>query len=328
MDKQVIISYKTVLLTLATLLGIYVVYRLGPILFFVLIALLIVVAIEPLVKFFENQTLLNKKLGRSIAVIFSYLLLLLIMIFIFTVGLPPVVIESGNLLTSLSIQLDAFGKTLGIDIFSNLLPQLTSVSREVINVTLSFFSNALNILTLIILSIYMSLDWLNIKRKFISLFPREYEQDVYETVLEVEASIGHWIKGQVTLMIIIGSMTFFGLLAIDVPNFLALSLIAGLLEAIPMVGPLVTAIIASVVAFAEDPIKGVLVIILFTIIQQLENNLIVPKIMQKVSGFSPLIIILAFMIGSTFFGIVGAVLAVPVMMVSVIVTKKVLQRIF
>ena len=328
MDKQVIISYKTVLLTLGTLIALYVLYRLGPIIFLILVALLLVISIESAVKFFESKKLFNRPMGRGVGVIISYSILFIVAIFIFTVGLPPVISEAGSLLTSISIQLDLLGKALGVDIFSNLLPQVTSLSKDFVNVTLSFFSNALAVITMIILSIYMSLDWINIKRKFVEIFPKEYKIDAEEVVTEIEVSIGHWIKGQIILMVVIGVMTFVGLLFLGVPHILALSLIAGVLEAVPMIGPLLTAIIASIVAFADDPIKGVLVVILFALIQQLENNLIVPKIMQKVSGFSPLIIIIALMIGSSFFGIVGALLAVPVMMIFMIIAKRVLRRIF
>ncbi len=82
--------------------------------------------------------------------------------------------------------------------------------------------------------------------------------------------------------------------------------------------------LAGVIGFSDSPVKGLAVLVLFFIIQQSENNLLVPKVMQRVSGFSPLVILIALLIGSEFFGIVGAILSVPVTMISVIVVKKIL----
>ena len=92
-----------------------------------------------------------------------------------------------------------------------------------------------------------------------------------------------------------------------------------------MLGPVFSAILAGVIAFADSPIKALGVVVLFTLIQQLENNLLVPKVMQRVSRFSPLVILLALLVGGHFFGIVGAIIAVPITMILSILLKRMLQ---
>jgi len=144
--------------------------------------------------------------------------------------------------------------------------------------------------------------------------------------LEVERNVGQWLKGQLLLMLVVGLASFIGLLLLDIRYPLALAMVAGLLEIVPMIGPVLSAVVAAIIGFSETPVKGVGVIALFLIIQQLENNLLVPKIMQKVSGFSPLIILLALLIGSEFFGVVGAIVAVPTTMIISIILKRVLGR--
>ena len=161
------------------------------------------------------------------------------------------------------------------------------------------------------ISIYMSLDWENLKRRFISLFPNKFKLEVLRIIEEIETNVGHWVKGQLVLMLVIGSLSFVGLAILQVPYPLALGLIAGVLEIVPIL---------------DTPLKSLAVIALFIGIQQLENNLLVPKIMQKVSGFSPLVILVALLIGSNFFGIVGAIIAVPVTMIAAIVIKSILKH--
>ena len=126
-------------------------------------------------------------------------------------------------------------------------------------------------------------------------------------------------------MCIVGSMSFIGLILLGIDYPLALGLIAGLLEAVPMIGPFIALVVAAIIGFSMAPVKGLAVILLFAFIQQIENNLIVPKVMQRVSGFSPLIILLALLTGGTLFGFVGILLAIPTTITLVVVLKRILK---
>jgi predicted PurR-regulated permease PerM len=170
----------------------------------------------------------------------------------------------------------------------------------------------------------MSFDWINIKKNFISIFPDQMEDTIKDTLEEIEKSVGSWVRGELFLMLVIGVGSFIGLGILGIKYFVALSIVSGITEAIPMIGPIISGVLAGIVGFAESPIKGVGVIALFVLLHQLENNLLVPKVMQKVSGFRPLVILLALLIGTQFFGIVGAICAVPVLMIGVIVLKRVM----
>ena len=94
---------------------------------------------------------------------------------------------------------------------------------------------------------------------------------------------------------------------------------------VPTFGPIISAIIAGVVALSDSPIKAVGVIALFIVIQQLENNILVPKIMQKVTGFSPLIILIALLVGGKLFGIIGTLISVPSIIIGAVILKRVLK---
>lgn len=326
MDKQVTISYKTIVFAFFFLLAAYIVYRLGPVIGLFLVSLVIVFSVEPLIKKIMKLVVLNRNVSRTVSVFITYILLVILLVFIITVGVPPFIAQIQKLVRSLS------GMVVTLDIaqrfniqLSDLLPQASKISEGLITTAFSIFSNFTTLMTLLIFSLYMSLDWENIKKKFLYLFPEEHKLTAKSALDEVELSMGSWVKGQFLLMNVVGIMSFIGLVILDVEYAPALGLISGLLEIVPMLGPILSAVIAAFVAFADSPVKGLGVIALYIVVQQLENNILVPKVMQKVSGFSPLVILLALMVGSEFFGIMGAVLAVPITMVLTIILKKALR---
>lgn len=327
MDKQIVISIKTILIAFLMLLGGYVIFRLGNVIGVLVIALMLVISLEHGVQYFMSQTLFNKKIPRNVAVLLMYFLFIFALILTFTIVLPPVVSQVENLiegLNQIAVQFNLIqaGDKFGV---SDFLSDTKTLSTGVVSFTVSLFSNLATVASMFVISIYLSLDWVNIKKRFCELFPERLEDDVHETLEEIEVNVGHWVKGQLILMTTIGVMSFLGLIILDVKCSGALGLVSGVLEIVPIVGPMVSAILAGIVGFAESPIKGIGVVALFTLIQQLENNLLVPKIMEKVSGFRPIVILLSLLVGTEFFGIIGALLAVPVMMILTIVLKRVLR---
>ena len=323
MDKQIVISIKTIILFLLTLLGIFVIYRLGPIIGILLLAILLVISMEQPIKYFRKMILFNKKISRGLAVLISYSLFVLILLAILTFMVPPLVTELQKMILNLPNMIESIKVPEGWQSsVSDMLPNTSKISSGVITATFSIFSNFATFLSVLVISIYMSLDWENIKKGFISLFPRDSEDLVHETIDEIERNVGAWIKGQLLLMLVVGITSFIGLSILGVRYSVGLGLLAGIFEAIPNVGPVLSAIVAGLIGFTDSSIKGIGVVSLFVIIQQLENNLLVPKIMGKVSGFRPLVILLALLIGANFFGIIGAVCAVPVTMIASTILKK------
>jgi predicted PurR-regulated permease PerM len=326
MDKQVVVSIKTVFITILMILGVYVLYRLGAVIGILILATLLVFALEPFVKKFTKITFLNKPISRSFAVIFSYIFLILILIFIATAGIPPVLSQLEKMIVSLSTISSKinFGNYLTFSL-SDLLPQASKFSSGVLTATISVVSNLAALVSLIILSLYLSLDWINIKKQFVSLFPDNQEDAVEDTINDIETNLGRWVKGELIMMLTVGVACFIGLTILGVKYSLALAIVSGLLEIVPVLGPVLSAIPAVIFAFVDSPIKAVFVIALYILVHQLENTVLFPKVMQKVSGFSPLIILVALLIGSEFFGIIGAIIAVPSTIVIGIILKRFLR---
>jgi len=316
-----VVSTKTLLILGGALLAGYVIIMMGRVFAILGVALLIATAVEQSVK-----RLVKRRVRRGFAVYLVYILLIIIVAGIFTIGVPPLVKEVRKLIANLPTiaqslsGLEAFG-------FSpqDILPQVTKVTSNIISISYSIFSNVAVLITVFFLSLYMSLDWENIKARLLSLFKSELRDEIEETIFEIEVSISQWIKGQAFLMLVVGVASFAGFSAIGIEYALALAVIAGLLEMIPMIGPVITTILASAITFTQSPIKGIMVVVLCILIQQLENNILVPRIMQKVSGFSPLVILISVITFTNFFGLVGTLVAVPCVMVGYVIVKRILN---
>ncbi len=324
MDKNIVISIKTILATALFGVGIYLIYRLGSILGVLFIALLITISLESAVQWLKTKKLFNKNINRSFAVLLTYLIVFVVLSATITVGFDPVVQQSQKLIQTLikNKNIISLGDNFNFS-FSEVISNFAGGTEVVVSATKSIFSNITTIFSILILSIYLSIDWENIKRKFSGLFPTEYEKKIKKALEEIEQNVGYWLRGQLILMLVIGVVSYIGLIIIGVDFAFPLAILSGLFEIVPIIGPVISAVVAALVAVVDSPVKALLVVAVFALIQNLEGNVIVPKVMQKVSGFSPIIILIALLIGSNLFGIIGAVVAVPVLMIGAIIFKNV-----
>ena len=128
------------------------------------------------------------------------------------------------------------------------------------------------------------------------------------------------------MSVIIGLLSYIGLTVLGIPYALPLSLIAGVLEVIPVIGPIISAIPAILIAVVFSPFLGLGVAALYFVIQQLENHLIVPQVMKRAVGLNPLVVILAIAIGSKLLGLAGALLAVTLAVVGQIIVTEIIEE--
>lgn len=321
MDRNLVISIKTILVLAGIVLAGFVVVKMAQVFAILGMALLIAISVEQSVKL-----LVKKRIKRTIAVYITYVLLITLAITMFTLGIPPLLGELQKFVQNLPNIVQSLGglEKFGFSI-SDIIPQVSKITSGILTISYSVFSNVAVLVTVFFLSLYISLDWENIKERLLSLFSSHIHDEIEETVYEVEVSVSQWVKGQALLMAVVGLASFAGFTAIGVEYALALAIIAGLLEVVPMIGPVLTAIIASAITFTQSPVKGLMVVGLCILIQQLENNFLVPRIMQKVSGFSPLVILIAVIAFTNFFGIVGTVVSVPCVMVGYVIVKRILN---
>ena len=176
------------------------------------------------------------------------------------------------------------------------------------------------LLTILILTFYILVEADSLQRTMLQLFPARDRARVAAVSRDITLKVSAWLGGQLLLGAMIGISSAIGLGLLGIPFFYVLALISGVGELIPVVGPFLSAIPAIAVAATVSINKVVLVIIFFVLQQQLENHILVPKVMQRQVGVSPVTVIVALLIGGKLLGIVGAILAVP--------TAAILQVVF
>lgn len=173
-------------------------------------------------------------------------------------------------------------------------------------------AKAIFIVTVIlVLAFYWTLDGPRAIQSFLLLVRQDKRESIRELISTMETKVGFYLAGQGVLCLIVGSMALVAYLLIGLPNALVLALLAGVLEAVPMIGPLLGALPAALVALSIAPVKLVWVIVATIVIQQLENSLLVPRVMRKAVGVNPFVTLLALFAFGSMFGIAGALMAIP-----------------
>lgn len=167
------------------------------------------------------------------------------------------------------------------------------------------------IIAVVLLAIYWTLEKERIRQAALLLVPIQRRTEIRELLLEIDAKVGGYLMGQGLLSLSIGILALIAYMLIGLPNALILAVFAGFMEAVPLVGPFIGAIPAILVALTVSPTAALWVVLATVIIQQIENNLLVPRVMKRTVGVSPLVTLLALIGFGSLFGILGALIALP-----------------
>lgn len=183
------------------------------------------------------------------------------------------------------------------------------------------------IVIVLVLAYYMSVEQREAFRILRHAIPSAYRSFADDLLGQVRKKFGHWLVGQLALSFIVGVFSYIGLRILGVEGALLLSIFAGFAEFIPYLGPILSGLFVFIVALAQSPFMAVCSLALMVLIQQVENHILVPKIMQKAVGLSPVVSIIALLVGAKLFGFAGVILAIPfATAVSVAITEWIRYR--
>ena len=182
-----------------------------------------------------------------------------------------------------------------------------------------------SVFIILVLAFYLVVEEATVSKYFRRLAPIEMQPYMAHLMEKLQRKIGEWLRGQLLLCLIIGVVVYLVLSFLGVKYALVLALIAGLLEVIPYIGPIIAVVPAFIIAFAQAPFLGFSVLLSYIILQQIENHFIVPKIMQRVTGLNPIISILALLVGVKVAGLIGAMFAIPIAMMGVVILEDLFQ---
>lgn len=319
MIQKIDVSHKTIIFTALFILAIWIIFLIRDLLIILFVAVILMSALSPLVKF-----LTKLKIPKSLSIAITYLIIIAIVSSLLALVIPPFLEETRRLFLTLPPYLDQLLEKAAID-KSVLQSQLSDVSKNAFAITLSVFDNILTIIFLLVLTFYLMLEREDLESRLATLFVGK-EERVKKLLIRIEEKLGGWLRGQLFLSLVIGILTYIGLLVLGVPYALPLAVIAGILEVVPVIGPIISAIPSILIALTISPVLGLAVAIMYFVIQQLENHLIVPQVMKKAVGLNPLIVILAIAIGGRLLGIAGALLAVPMAVVIQIIATEIIEE--
>jgi len=309
---SVSVSPSIVVFTFLFAFSIYFLYQIQGIITALFLSFIIMTALRPAV----DKLNLRFKVPRPISILLVYTAFLVTFGSMIAIVLPPLLTEGYRFLKSFDLpflQQEIKNLSLTVQEISTLINQVGDGAGLVMSLITSTFNGVLAFFTLMVMSFYLMLDRPNLHKK-ISWFTtnRDHIKKAEDFLNSVELQLGGWIRGQLILMITIGVITFIGLSLFRVPFALPLAIIAGLLEILPNLGPTISAVPAIVLGYITGgPVMAVIILVFYLLVQQFENNLLVPKIMQANADVNPLIAIITVLTGFRLGGVVGALLSIP-----------------
>ncbi|MEK7604045.1 MAG: AI-2E family transporter [Patescibacteria group bacterium] len=311
--------FKAIVLILLFIL----LYILKDVLIVFLLSLVVASAISPFANWLDQRGF-----PRLWGVLLLFLSVLGLMALIVSLVIPSISSDVDQLVSSLPAVFDKVSVSLEsvqqgapsyLDFVSevqNILAVLSSYlqqsSQSAIGLVVGIFGGVVAFVTVLVLSFYLSVTKKGIENFLDSVVPEKYESYVKDLWKRTERKVGLWLQGQLLLALIVGLVVYVGLSLMGIKFALTLGFLALTFEIVPIVGPILAAIPAIILAFLQGPAMGLWVIVFYVAVQQFENHILVPVVMGKTLGLNPVVVIIALLVGANLAGIVGMILSVPV----------------
>jgi len=249
---------------------------------------------------------------------------------------PPLAKEISQLATQFPIYMSSMGIDYSTISEQQIDDRLAGPIQEVLIEASKFLKNTtatilsgifellggiLSAVMIAVISFYLVIEKKGIEKFVKAVIPHEFQPRSLKIIRKIEVKLGKWFIGQLFLGFIVGLVTFIGLSLLGVPYAMVLAIIAGFMELIPYLGPILASIPALIIAFTISPSLFLLTLLLYFLIQEIENYVLVPKVMEKSVGLHPVVIIIAMLVGYKFAEIPGVILSVPVATIASIILE-------
>lgn len=312
MNKKIEISYRTIIFTIFLLLSIKFVSRIIDIILMVFVAVILMSALAPLIDRLEKL-----RLPRALAILIVYLVLWGLIGTLIAGIAPGIIDQSGRLIKLLPESYNKMNFVVAHEqeINQQLINLISILPQDLLKFTISLFGNILNFFTTLVIAFYLLLYRQRLYRALGSFFTSDRHQKMENFFTSLEKNLGSWVRGELILMLAVGVLTYIGLIVLGVDIALPLAVLAGILEIVPNIGPILSAVPSVLLTLSIHPILAVSTAALYFLVQFFENHLLVPNIMRRAVGVNPLISIIGLMIGFRLSGPMGAILAIPIIIV-------------
>ena len=308
----------------------------GGVLILLFVAILLASALEPIVGLIRDRLPLGR--GATILVVYAtFFVTVLGLAFIVVpaaiaqgeqvvAGLPAFFESARSWAGTLRPHVLSTSVTALIDSVASVIHQAPPDSTQVVEVGAAVAEAAVTLATLLTIVFFWLVEHAQLQRYLLSFVPADGRAGARDAWNEIETRLGLWVRGQLTLMASMGVATGIAYSVLGVPGALLLGLIAAITEAIPIVGPLLGAIPAVLVATTVSPELAVIVAGVYIVLQLIEGSVLVPLVMRNTVGISPLLVLLSVLVGAAVGGFIGALLAVPIAASAEIVLARLQAR--
>lgn len=319
--KTINITTSSILRILAVVLGVVIFFKIWQIIASLFLAIVVASALEPTLRWLSEH-----KISRMISVPAIYLLSFGALVGVFYALLPTlfneIFIISQDFTQKYEIFIQKFFQksTFGsldflipaIDVvFVNIQDKLASLIPDIFSFVSILFGGILSFVLVLLFSFYFSLRKNQIERSILSITPENHKDYVKDLVRRMQRRVGGWLQASFVLATFMGIAVFIILSLLNVKFALTLGVIAGFLEIIPFIGPIVTGIIILLIASTQSLVLGIITLGLYILLQQLQQAFVVPVVMSRVIGVNPLFLLVAVIIGVELAGVWGILISVP-----------------
>jgi len=330
-EKILDISWRTILKISVAIICFYLIYSIRDILIWFIFALTIAVLFNPAIDFLQRR-----KIPRFLGIVFVYFGILGLFSFLIYLMVPLFDSEIHQFLDSFPQYFEKISpplKELGLQAFEDINSfmqgigaVLQKMATNIFTVLFTVFGGFFSFLFVITIAFFLSLEEKAVERTLMLLFPKKYEVYVLNLWERCEKEIAGWFGARVLACLFVGVVSYISLLIFHVKYPAILGLFAGVFNFIPYIGPLITGFLFFTIIFPVDPIKAVFVIIVFIVIQGIENSILSPILMKKIIGVPPALILISLIIGAKLWGVLGALLAIPLFGILFEFLKEFLQK--
>jgi predicted PurR-regulated permease PerM len=315
---------RAVVVFLTGLVLVWLLFALRKVLLLLYVAGLLAVGLSPIVRQIERRRGKGgrkRRVPRWAAILVLYIAMLLTIAGMLSILLPPLIEQAAALWTALPDLAARGQQTLrrwGLSSskwswadLARSLPSPELAISGIVSALQGLLGVVGTVVTVFVLPYYILIEADDLHATFLQLFPEERRPQVARITRAVTEKVGAWLGGQLLLALVIGSTAALGLKLMGVPYYWVLGLLAAIGEMIPVIGPILAAIPAILVGLTVSTQTGLVVAAYFALQQFIENNFLVPRIMQRQVGVSAITVVAALLIGTELLGFVGALLAVP-----------------
>ena len=324
--EKVEISHRTIIFTIAFLFSLWLIYFLRDIVLLTLVSVLLSLSLSSSVDKLERKI----HLPRFLAILLTYFFILGLIVSSLVLLANPLINQTNLLIDQFFNLFNRISRTgvnqLLAEFLKNPLPQISSFSGNIFRFTQGLVGNAVKIFSILVISFYLILERPNLRRHLLFFLSPQKAALVEDIVSQIEKDLGSWLWGELILMIIVGFLTYLGLLLAGIKYALPLAFLAGVLEIFPNIGPVLASLPGIIIGLSLSPLMALKAAAVYLIVQQLENSFIVPKVMQKAVGVHPIITLLALLAGFRFAGVAGAIFSLPVILAIKVIFKNWLVR--